>query len=350
MFRRILIITGVLLSLAGTAEAGEKAESDDGIHRVMTCNIRITGLEADAPYPERVWENRRDLCVETILSRRPDIICLQEAIYDSYAYLKEMLRGYVPYGFAGPEMDPYTEGYHFIGKNVIFFRRDRYEFVSAGCYWLSETPLIGGSCSWNTTRARHCNWVRLRDKRSGRELRVLDVHLDHKSDEARREQIRMVMDECAQYAPDFPQILCGDFNAGIDSAPIGSARSTAGARCTRASTGRARRASPPMPSRARSTSPRSRTASISSSIAATWRCAMRRSCATARGRCTPATTISSSRSSRFAERREGIEKRAGLRRPARFRFGELSSIEFGQIESDEPVVGVYDAVKSFLIG
>ena len=187
MFRRILIITVVLLSLAGTAEAGKKAESDDGVHRVMTCNIRITGLEADAPYPERVWENRRDLCVETILSRRPDIICLQEVIYDSYAYLKEKLRGYVPYGFAGPEMDPYTEGYHFIGKNVIFFRRDRYEFVSAGCYWLSETPLIGGSCSWNTTRARHCNWVRLRDKRSGRELRVLDVHLDHKSDEARRE-------------------------------------------------------------------------------------------------------------------------------------------------------------------
>ena len=228
MFRRILIITGVLLSLAGTAEAGKKAESDDGIHRVMTCNIRITGLEADAPYPERVWENRRDLCVETILSRRPDIICLQEAIYDSYAYLKEKLRGYAPYGFAGPEMDPYTEGYHFIGKNVIFFRRDRYEFASAGCYWLSETPLVGGSCSWNTTRARHCNWVRLRDKRSGRELRVLDVHLDHKSDEARREQIRMVMDECAQYAPDFPQILCGDFNAGIDSAPIGYIRTVDG--------------------------------------------------------------------------------------------------------------------------
>ena len=48
------------------------------------------------------------------------------------------------------------------------------------------------------------------------------------SDEARREQIRMVMDECAQYAPDFPQILCGDFNAGIDSAPIGYIRTVDG--------------------------------------------------------------------------------------------------------------------------
>ena len=84
MFRRILIITGVLLSLAGTAEAGEKAESDDDIHRVMTCNIRITGLEADASYSERGWENRRDLCVETILSRRPDIICLVDNCYGEF--------------------------------------------------------------------------------------------------------------------------------------------------------------------------------------------------------------------------------------------------------------------------
>ena len=54
------------------------------------------------------------------------------------------------------------------------------------------------------------------------------MHLDHKSDEARREQIRMVMDECAQYAADFPQILCGDFNAGIDSAPVRYIRSVDG--------------------------------------------------------------------------------------------------------------------------
>ena len=31
-----MIITVVLLSLAGTAEAGKKAESEDGVNRVMT--------------------------------------------------------------------------------------------------------------------------------------------------------------------------------------------------------------------------------------------------------------------------------------------------------------------------
>ena len=213
---RYFFITITLL-LALTAVSAKKAADE---YKIMTCNIRITGLEADAPYAERVWENRRDLCVNTILKRKPDFFCLQEVIYDSYAYFKEKCKKYTSYGFAGPEMDPYTEGYHFIGKNVIFFRTDKFEFVGSGCYWLSEDPLISGSMSWETNRARHCNWVRLRDKRTGKEFRILDIHLDHISDAARREQIKIIVRECEQYSKDFPQILCGDFNAGIKSAPI----------------------------------------------------------------------------------------------------------------------------------
>ena len=94
-----------------------------------------------------------------------DIICMQEVVYDSDAFMEENLKEYFAFGFPGPEMDPYTEGYHNIAKNVIFFRKSRYEFVSSGSYWLSETPLIAGSCSWNTNRARHCNWVRIRDRK-----------------------------------------------------------------------------------------------------------------------------------------------------------------------------------------
>ena len=196
------------------------AKRPAGQYRIMTCNIRITGLEEDAPYPERVWENRRDLCVKTIRERKPDMFCLQEVIYDSDKWFEEKFKDYFAYGFPGPEMDPYTEGYHFIGKNVIFFRKDRFDFVSAGGYWLSETPLIGGSMSWGTARARHCNWVRLRDRKTGKEFRLLDVHLDHKSDPARKEQIKVVMADCAQYPADLPQIICGDFNSGIENEPI----------------------------------------------------------------------------------------------------------------------------------
>ncbi|MBP3775213.1 MAG: endonuclease/exonuclease/phosphatase family protein [Bacteroidaceae bacterium] len=215
--KRTLLLSLFLLVLCLSA-LGKGRAADE--YRIMTCNIRITGLDDDAPYPERVWENRRDLCVGTVLKRKPDVICLQEVIYDSYAYFKEKCKDYMAFGFEGPEMDPYTEGYHFIGKNVILFSKKRFEFVSAGGYWLSEEPLIGGSVSWDTNRARHCNWVRVRDRKTGKEMRFLDTHLDHKVDSARREQVKIIVKECAQYAEDFPQVLCGDFNSGLQNYAI----------------------------------------------------------------------------------------------------------------------------------
>lgn len=184
----------------------------------MSCNIRITGLPADEVEGRR-WDDRKDVCLKVIKSRKPDIICMQEVIYESYDYMKKKLSGYIAFGFEGPEMDPWTEGYHLIGKNVIFFSKKRYELVSEGCYWLSETPTIGGSSSWETSRARHCNWVRLRDRKTGRVFRVLDTHLDHITAIAKTKQTEVLVAETAQYAADFPQLLFGDFNSGIKDEP-----------------------------------------------------------------------------------------------------------------------------------
>ena len=275
----MLCLAGCLAACVTVVSAtAARPASGQPATRVMTCNVRITGLPEDETAGRR-WEDRRDACLKAIRMYRPDVICMQEVIYDSYNYFKEKFSDYVAYGFAGPEMDPYTEGYHFIGKNVIFFSKKRYEFVSSGCYWLSETPLAAGSCSWNTMRARHCNWVRLRDRKSGAEFRVLDIHLDHKSDDARREQMKMIVGECAQYAAGFPQVICGDFNSG-------------GRRRTRPYTVPAKRASPIMGSKARITEKRTRAASTLSSCAATCGPSRRRFSATRSMVCTPATTTS----------------------------------------------------------
>ncbi len=194
--------------------------------RVMSCNVRVTGLEADE-VPLRRWDDRKEYMTECILKQRPDIICMQEVIYDSYAYCRRKLKGYAVLGFEGPEMDPYAEGYHYISKNVIFYDSRRFEKVAEGCYWLSETPYIGGSKSWESARARHCTWVRLRERRSGAEFRVLNVHLDHISDRARAAQIDMVIEESAQYDPSMPQILCGDMNCTRSSQPMTLLRASA---------------------------------------------------------------------------------------------------------------------------
>lgn len=141
----MLCLAGCLAACVTAVSAtAARPASGQPATRVMTCNVRITGLPEDETAGRR-WEDCRDACLKAIRMYRPDVICMQEVIYDSYNYFKEKFSDYVAYGFAGPEMDPYTEGYHFIGKNVIFFSKKRYEFVSSGCYWLSETPLAAGS-------------------------------------------------------------------------------------------------------------------------------------------------------------------------------------------------------------
>lgn len=180
-------------------------------HNILSCNIRVA-LPRDNKTGNS-WNDRKDLCIDVIKSYNPDIIGFQEVLEVQNEDLKKAFPNFFSFGFEGPAMDAHEEGYHGVAKNPVFFSTKRYELISAGTYWLSETPHIGGSKSWGTARARHTNWVRLRDKKSKDEFRFLSLHLDHESQEAREKQIQMVMDEANQYPDGFRQILTGDFNA-----------------------------------------------------------------------------------------------------------------------------------------
>src|SRR5690606_17482181 len=184
-------------------------------HRLLCCNIRV-----DLPEDEAKgfgWSGRKETCFQIIKAHRPDIICLQEVLKNQMDDFKKAFLGFQALGFDGPEMDAHTTGYHGIAKNPIMYSSDRYELLSAGGFWLSETPLAAGSKSWDTNRARHVNWVRLKDKKTSKDFRVLNLHLDHKSQLAREMQTDLVLQEATQYPKDYPQILAGDFNASAEN-------------------------------------------------------------------------------------------------------------------------------------
>ncbi|MET0465695.1 MAG: endonuclease/exonuclease/phosphatase family protein [Chitinophagaceae bacterium] len=193
-----------------------------GPHRILSCNIRVALDEDEAK--GLGWSSRKDICLKVIKNHKPDIICLQEVLKIQADDCRKFFSSYQLIGFDGPEMDAHTTGYHGIAKNPILFSKDRYELLTAGTYWLSETPLVAGSKSWDTARARHANWVRIREKKTGKEFRVVNLHLDHISAEAKIQQAKMVVDESAQYLPDYTQILTGDFNSRFDSNVFTSVR------------------------------------------------------------------------------------------------------------------------------
>ncbi|MEJ7692279.1 endonuclease/exonuclease/phosphatase family protein [Daejeonella sp.] len=185
-------------------------------HKVVTANIRVALAEDDAK--GLGWNDRKDFCIKVLKAQKADIIGLQEVLKVQAEDLKKAFPDFMLLGFDGPEMDAHQTGYHGIAKNPIMFRKSRYELNGAGTYWLSNEPNIGGSMAWETARARHANYLRLKDRKTGVEFRVVNTHLDHITQAAREKQIEAILKECAQYPEDFIQILTGDFNAGVANA------------------------------------------------------------------------------------------------------------------------------------
>lgn len=208
----------IVQTLKGEGNPLQNEKQKSNTHNVLSCNIRVA-LPGDESKGNG-WGDRKALCIQVIGDQKPDIICLQEVIRPQMADLVKSFPGFISFGFAGPAMDAYQEGYHGIAKNPIMFAKERYEIISGGNYWLSETPLIAGSLSWGSGRPRHVNWVRLKDRSTEREFRVLNTHLDHVSQHARKQQARMIAEETEQYPSVFPQLLAGDFNEDATNAVV----------------------------------------------------------------------------------------------------------------------------------
>jgi len=169
--------------------------------KIMTCNIRCS----TAGDGENAWTFRRDLCCRVIRSRSPDIIGFQEIREDQFADLSAAFGEFDAYGAADVPL-----GRHRV--NSIFFRRDVFHLLSASTFWLSETPQVPGSSSWNSANIRLAGWVHLREPASARELVVVNTHLDHRSQEARERQAQLINAWAAVFPADCPMILTGDMN------------------------------------------------------------------------------------------------------------------------------------------
>jgi endonuclease/exonuclease/phosphatase family metal-dependent hydrolase len=78
--------------------------------------------------------------------------------------------------------------------------------------WLSDTPNVIGSITWDHTYIRMATWVRLRDRASGREFYVWNTHFDHQVEGARQKSAALLREKIAGLDPAVPVLLIGDFN------------------------------------------------------------------------------------------------------------------------------------------
>lgn len=123
--------------------------------------------------------------------------------------------GYLPdYDWIGVGRDDGKES----GELVpILYNRKKFKVVEHGHFWISQTPSTPGSKSWNTACTRMCTWglfkYKLQDGQppsDTHQFYVFNLHLDHVSEAARVEGIKLVLAQIALKTQNtVPSILLG---------------------------------------------------------------------------------------------------------------------------------------------
>jgi endonuclease/exonuclease/phosphatase family metal-dependent hydrolase len=101
----------------------------------------------------------------------------------------------------------------------IFYRRDRFDLLEQGTFWLSETPDVPGSRSWDAAFPRIVTWGKFRHKDSGAVFFLFNTHFDHMGKTAREMSAKILTERAAKIAGSDPVIVTGDFNTTPDSVP-----------------------------------------------------------------------------------------------------------------------------------
>lgn len=210
MSDRTCILFTLAVAIAGLLNASAAATGAEPL-QVMSFNIRY-GSANDG---ENRWDRRKEFVVETIKAFDPDLLGTQETEASQRDFLKEQLTGYACSGVGRDDGEEQGE------MMALYYKRERFEPLDGGHFWLSETPQQVGSKSWDTSLPRMCTWVKLRDKQAAerRPILFLNTHFDHRGPVARSRSASLIRRLASELGADCDIVLTGDFNAAVDSEP-----------------------------------------------------------------------------------------------------------------------------------
>lgn len=168
--------------------------------------------------PPHEWERRCPLVAALWNRLAPDIVGLQEVRAHQRADLQKLLPDYDFFGLS--RSHPGDEGDE---QCAIAVRRERFDCRDSGHFWLSETPEIPASRSWNTVLPRMVTHMKLQERASGALLAIFNTHFDNLSSPARLHSaalLRARLQEIERQSPQLSIFVTGDFNE--DASPAQS--------------------------------------------------------------------------------------------------------------------------------
>ncbi len=177
---------------------------------VMTFNVRYSTLADSA----NAWIYRHDKVSSQILFHEAEIIGVQEALHSQVMDMQKELSGYKFTGVG--RTDGKQEGEY----SAIFYNAKILQLLESKTFWLSETPTVAGSKSWDAAITRIVTWAKFKDNKTNKTFFVFNTHFDHIGKVARRESAKLLLKRIDEIAGKNSVIITGDFNATPGDEPV----------------------------------------------------------------------------------------------------------------------------------
>jgi endonuclease/exonuclease/phosphatase family metal-dependent hydrolase len=174
-----------------------------------TFNIRLD-TEVDK---ENQWKNRAAVVSQLIDFHDFDVLGTQEGFHHQLQDILKALPQYAVYGKGRDDGEQAGE------HSAILYKKDKFELLAQGDFWLSETP-EKPTLGWDAKCCKRiCSWVYLKDKKTKKSFYFFNAHYDHQGVTARKESSKLILEKIKTIAKDKPVIFTGDLNGNHSSDP-----------------------------------------------------------------------------------------------------------------------------------
>ncbi|MCH8333144.1 endonuclease/exonuclease/phosphatase family protein [Candidatus Sumerlaeota bacterium] len=191
----------LVLATAGALLGAQPAAGGELTIRAMTYNLKNPSGRT-----ENTWADRRPIMKNLLLAEDPDLLGTQEGYYFQ---VREIAADLGEYDWIGEGRGGGSSG----ELMAIFYKRDRFDPIQYGHFWLSDTPNVIASRSWGNSNIRMVTWVRFRERESGVEFYHFNTHFDHQVQFSREQSAKLMIRRIRERRPVLPVIVTGDFNA-----------------------------------------------------------------------------------------------------------------------------------------
>ena len=178
---------------------------------LMSYNIRYDITTSNAS----PWTERHTAISSQIKRCDVDIIGMQEVLVHQREQLLLDLSGYASVGVGR------DDGINAGEFSPIFFKKERFQILTSGTFWLSPTPEIP-SKGWDAALNRICTYAEFLDVQSKDTFWVFNTHFDHVGETARMKSAELILQKIHEVTKGTNQavIFCGDLNLNDDHPTI----------------------------------------------------------------------------------------------------------------------------------